>query len=153
MFPAWRTQGEEFSIPPCDLTACAVDGFLDELRAFHDQCRSCFARSEPREHFFNAMVGQCRTLERTSLEPMALHVDGGTMRGMQRCLSDAVWDEDTRRATYHGLVAQEMGDPQGVLMVEESGFLKKGKEAVGVARQDCGTLGKVDKSQVGGCAA
>ena len=84
---------------------------------------------------------------------MALHVDGGNMRGMQRCLSDAVWDEDTMRETYHGLVAHEMGDSEGVLMVDESGFVKKGQESVGVARQYCGTLGKVANSQVGGCAA
>jgi len=153
MLPACRTQGEEFSIPPFDLTACDVDGFLDELRAFHDQFRSCFSRSEPREHFFNYMVGQFSTLERKSIEPMALHVDGGNMRGMQRCLSDDVWDEDTMRETYHGLVAKEMGDPQGVLMVDESGFIKKGKDSVGVARQYCGTLGKVDNSQVGVFAA
>jgi SRSO17 transposase len=99
------------------------------------------------------MVGQCSALERTSIEPMALHVDGGNMRGMQRCLSDDVWDEDTMRETYHDLVAHEMGDPEGVLMVDESGFVKKGKDSVGVARQYCGTLGKVDNSQVGVFAA
>jgi SRSO17 transposase len=153
MLPACRTPGEEFSIPLFDLTACDVDGFLDDLRAFHDHFRSCFSRSEPREHFFSYMVGQCRTLERKSIEPMALHVAGGNMRGMQRCLSDDVWDEDTMRETYHGLVAQEMGDSQGVLMVDESGLIKKGKESVGVARQYCGTLGKVDNSQVGVFAA
>jgi len=153
MLPACRTPGEEFSIPLFDLTACDVDGFLDDLRAFHDHFRSCFSRSEPREHFFNYMVGQFSTLERKSIEPMALHVAGGNIRGMQRCLSDDVWDEDTMRETYHGLVAQEMGDSQGVLMVDESGFIKKGKESVGVARQYCGTLGKVDNSQVGVFAA
>jgi SRSO17 transposase len=57
------------------------------------------------------------------------------------------------RQTYHGLVADEMGDPDGVLMFDESGFVKKGKDSVGVARQYCGTLGKVEKSQVGVCAA
>src|SRR6266849_7479118 len=72
---------------------------------------------------------------------------------MQLCMSDDVWDEDMMRETYHGLVAREMGDPQGVLIVDESGFVKKGKESVGVARQYCGTLGKVDNSQVGVFAA
>src|SRR6266849_2553228 len=99
------------------------------------------------------MVGQCSALERKSIEPMALHVDGGNIRGMQRCMSDDVWDEDPMRQTSHGLVAREMGDPQGVLIVDESGFVKKGKESVGVARQYCGTLGKVDNSQVGVFAA
>ena len=153
MLPACRTPGEEFSIPPFDLTASDVDGFRDELRAFHDQFRACVARSEPREHCFNSMGGQLSALERTSIEPMALHVDGGNMRGMQRCLSDDVWDEDTMRETYHGLVAHAMGDPQGVLMVDESGFVKKGKDSVGVARQYCGTLGKGDQRQVGVCVA
>jgi SRSO17 transposase len=153
MFPAHRTEGEGFSLPQFALTPCDVDGFLDELQAFHDPFRGWFARSEPREPFCNSMVGQCRALERQSIEPMALHVDGGNMRGMQRCMSDDRWDEDTMRETYHGLVADEMGDPQGVLMVDESGCVKKGMESVGVARQYCGTLGKVDKSPVGVFAA
>ena len=153
MLPAYRTEGEAFAIPKFELTPQDVDGFLDELRAFHHHFRACFARSEPREHFFNSMVGQCSALERTSIEPMALHVEGGTIRGMQRCLSDDVWDEDHRRQTYHGLVADEMGDPDGVLMFDESGFVKKGKDSVGVARQYCGTLGKVENSQVGVFAA
>jgi len=153
MLPACRTQGEEFSIPPFDLTVGDGEGFLDELQAFHARFRSCFARSEPREHFFNYMVGQCSTLERKSIEPMALRVAGGNIRGMQRCMSDDVWDEDLMRQTYHGLVAAEMGAPEGVLMFDESGFVKKGKEAVGVARQYCGTIGKVDNSQVGVFAA
>jgi hypothetical protein len=58
MLAACRTQGEVFSIPPFDLTPHDIDGFLDELRTFHGQFRSCFARSEPRKHFFNYMVGQ-----------------------------------------------------------------------------------------------
>ena len=72
------------------------------------------------------------------------------MRGMQRFMSAAVWEEDTLRETYPGLVAPEMGDPQGGFMVDASGCVKKGQESVGVARQYCGTLGKVDQSPVGG---
>lgn len=103
-----------FSIPQCDLTPHDVDGFLDELQAFHDQFRACFSRSEPREHFFNSLVGQCSKLARTSIEPMALHVAGGNMRGMQRFLSDAVWDEDAMGQTSRRRVADEMGAPDGV---------------------------------------
>src|SRR5713101_753567 len=95
MLPVHRTEGEVFSIPQFELTPRDVDGFLDELRAFHHRFRGCFARSEPREHFFNYMVGQCSALERKSIEPMALQVQGGNIRGMQRCMSDDVWDEDT----------------------------------------------------------
>jgi SRSO17 transposase len=153
MLPVSRTQDEGFSIPPFELTPRDVDGFLDELQAFHDRFRSCFSRSEPREHFFNYMVGQFSQLERKSIEPMALQVEGGNVRGMQRFISDDVWHEDAMRQTYHELVAAEMGAPDGVLMVDESGFVKKGKESVGVARQYCGTLGKVENCQVGVFAA
>ena len=153
MLPAHRTEGEVFSIPQFDLTPRDVDGFFDALQTFHAQCRGCFSRSEPREHFFNYMVGQFSALERKSIEPMALHVDGGNIRGMQRFMSDDVWDEDTMRETSHGLVARAMGDPQGGVMVDASGCVTKGQESVGVARQSCGPLGKVDKSPVGVCAA
>jgi SRSO17 transposase len=153
MLPAYRTEGEAFSIPKFEITPQDVDGFLDALRAFHHHFRACFARSEPREHFFNYMVGPYSALERTSIEPMALHVEGGNIRGMQRCMSDDVWDDDHMRQTYQGLVADEMGAPDGVLMFDESGFVKKGKDSVGVARQYCGTLGKVENSQGGVFAA
>jgi len=99
------------------------------------------------------MVGQFSALERTSIAPMALEVAGGNVRGMQRCIRDNIWDEDQRRQPYHGLVAAEMGDPEGVLMVDESGCGKKGKESVGVARQYCGSLGKVENGQGGVFAA
>jgi SRSO17 transposase len=99
------------------------------------------------------MVGQFSTLERTSIEPMALQVEGGTIRGMQRCISDVRWDEEQMRWNYHQLVADEMGDPDGVLMFDETGFVKKGHDSVGVARQYCGTLGKVETCQVGVFAA
>ena len=125
-----------------------MDALWEFQSAFHD----CFARSEPRAHVFDSMVGQCSTLERKSIEPMALQVEGGTIRGMQRFISESVWEEEQMVGNDHQLVAAEMGDPDGVLMFDESGFVKKGTDSVGVARQSCGTLGKVEKSQVGVCA-
>jgi SRSO17 transposase len=95
------------------------------------------------------MVGQFSKLERKSIEPMALQVEGSTIRGLQRFISDVHWDEEQIRWNYHQLVAAEMGDPAGVLMFDETGFIKKGKDSVGVARQYCGPLGKVENCQVG----
>jgi hypothetical protein len=91
MLPESRTQDGGFAIPRFDLTPRDVEEFLDELQAFHDHFRSCFSRSEPRGHFFNYMVGQCSELERKSIEPMALEVAGGNVRGMQRFISDNIW--------------------------------------------------------------
>jgi SRSO17 transposase len=83
----------------------------------------------------------------------AREVEGGHIRAMQRLLSEVVWDEDHMRWTYHPLVNDDLGEPEGVLMFEESGFPKKGQDSVGVGRQSCGTLGKVANCQVGVCAA
>jgi SRSO17 transposase len=149
MLAACRTNGEGFAIPTFDLVPSDVEGFMEELWEFQSAFHDCFARSEPRAHFFDSMVGQCSKLERKSIEPMALHVEGGTIRGMQRLISDVRWDEEQMRWNYHQLVADELGDPEGVLMFDETGFVKKGKDSVGVARQYCGTLGKVENSQVG----
>jgi SRSO17 transposase len=73
----------------------------------------------------------------------------GAIRGLQRFLSDVHWDEEQMRWNYHQLVAEKMGTPEGVLMFDETGFVKKGTDSVGVARQYCGTLGKVENCQVG----
>ena len=153
MLPACRTAIEGCAIPPFDVVSSDVEGFMDELQEFQAAFHDCFARSEPREHFFTYMVGQFSGLERKLIEPIALQVEGGTIRGMQRFISDVLWDEEQMLWNYHHLVADEMGDPQGVLIVDETGFVKKGHDSVGVARQYCGSLGKVENCQVGVFAA
>jgi len=149
MLPASRTEGEGFAIPTFALVPSDVEGFLEELWAFQSILHDCFARSEPRAHFFDSMVGQFSKLERKSIEPMARQVEGGTIRGLQRFISDVRWEKTQMMWNYHQLVADEMGEPDGVLIFDESGFVKKGNESVGVARQYCGTLGKVENCQVG----
>ena len=153
MLPECRTPDPTFAMPTFDVTPSDVEGFVEELWEFQSAFHDCFARSEPRAHFFDSMVGQLSPLARKSIEPMALHVEGGTIRGMQRFISDVHWDEEQMRWNDHQLVANEMGDREGVLMFDESGFVKKGHDAVGVARQHCGTLGTVEPCQVGVFAA
>ena len=129
MLPACRTDHEGFTIPTFELVPSDVEGVMDELWAFQSAFHDCFTRSEPRAHFFDYMVGQFSKLERKSIEPMALEVEGGTIRGLQRFISDVVWDEEQMRWNYHQLVAEEMGAPDGVLMFDETGFVKKGKDS------------------------
>ena len=134
MLPTCRTEGEGFAMPTFDVVPSDVEGFMDELQEFQSALHDCFVRSEPRAHFFDSLVGQCSHLERKSIEPMALQVEGGTIRGLQRCIRDAVWDEEQMLWNSHHLVADEMGAPDGVLMFDESGCVKKGTDSVGVAR-------------------
>ena len=91
MLPACRTDVDGFTIPTFDVVPRDVEGFLDELWEFQFVFHDCFTRSEPRAHFFDYMVGQLSQLERKSIEPMALHVDGATIRGLQRFISDVPW--------------------------------------------------------------
>jgi hypothetical protein len=93
MLAGSRTEGEVFAIPQFSLAQGDVAGFLHELRGFHEAFHGCFARREPREQFFGYMVGQFSALERKSIEPIALQVDGGNVRAMQRLISDVAWDE------------------------------------------------------------
>src|SRR5574341_2380304 len=81
MLPACRTEGEGFAMPTFDVVPSDVEGFMDELQDFQAAFHDCFPRSEPRAHFFDYMVGQFSQLERKSIEPMALQVEGGTIRG------------------------------------------------------------------------
>src|SRR5438128_6476458 len=153
MLPACRTPDDVYAIPPFEVTCHDVEGFLDELHEFHTLFRDCFVRREPREHFFRYMVGQFSTLERKSIEPIAVQTDASSIRAMQRGISDAQWQDERMLQTYHQQVAEEMGASDGVVIVDESGFRKKGEDSVGVARQYCGNLGKVDNCQVGVFAA
>ena len=153
MLPASRCSGDLFAIPKFSLDRGDVEDLTDELRAFHQQFQGCFMRSEPRENFFLYMVGQFSNLERKSIEPIALQVEDGNVRAMQRFVSDVVWDEKAMLREYHTLINEDLGDPEGILIFDESGFAKKGDDSVGVSRQYCGSIGKVDNCQVGVFAA
>ena len=81
MLPASRTDSAGCAIPAFDLTPSDVEGWLEELWAFQSNLHDGFPRSETCAHFFDDRVGQLRPLARKSIEPMALHVQGGTIRG------------------------------------------------------------------------
>ncbi len=153
MLPAMRSDEHLYSVPKFDLDKGDVKDFMNELSGFHEQFADCFQRSESREHFLKYMAGQFSPLERKSIEPIALAVKDGNVRALQRFVSDAPWDEDNMIAKYRSFVNDDLGSPDGALIFDESGFIKKGQDSIGVARQYCGTIGKVDNCQVGVFAA
>ena len=99
------------------------------------------------------MVGQLSQLERKSIEPIALAVEKGRVRAMQRFVSEADWNEDKILRKYHGLVKEDLGDEKGVLIFDECSFVKKGVDSIGVSKQYCGSVGKVENCHVGVFAA
>jgi SRSO17 transposase len=149
MLPYPRCDEHLYPVPKFDLDRDDVADFIDELRGFHEQFSECFHRSESREHFFNYMAGQFSALERKSIEPIALALQNGNVRALQRFVSDAPWDDENIMTTYRRLVSDDLGSTDGALIFDESSFIKKGRDSVGVARQYCGTIGKVDNCQVG----
>ena len=149
MLPECRTKGDVFSIPKFSVVKEDIDDFIKELEVFHEEFSDCFLRSEPRKNFFHYMVGQFSELERKSIEPIALNVENGKVRSIQRLISDVVWAENKMLNKYHSMVNEDMGDPKGVVIFDESGFIKKGNDSAGVAKQYCGTAGKVENCQVG----
>jgi SRSO17 transposase len=153
MLPDIRQTDHLYTVPKFELDRNDVSDLLHELKGFHEHFADCFQRSELRENFFRYMVGQFSQLERKSIEPIAFATEGGKVRAMQRFVSEAVWDEERIMDKYRSFVNEDIGHPDGALIFDESGFVKKGDDSIGVARQYCGTIGKVDNCQVGVFAA
>jgi SRSO17 transposase len=153
MLPEIRTEGDIYAIPNFTVEKDEVKDFIHELKGFHFEFADCFQRSEPRENFFHYMVGQFSDLERKSIEPIALSVKDGKVRAMQRTISDTVWDDEKILPIYRSMINDDMGHPNGAIIFDETGFIKKGDNSIGVARQYCGTAGKVENCQVSVFAA
>jgi len=153
MLPISRRDEYIYEVPKFDIAKDDINEFMNELKGFHQQFADCFYRSESREHFFKYMVGQFSQLERKSIEPIALAVEDGNVRALQRFVSAAPWHDDKIAIKYRNLVNDDFGSSDGALIFDETSFVKKGDDSIGVARQYCGTIGKVDNCQVGVFAA
>jgi len=153
MLPDIRQTDYLYPIPKFDLNQKDIEDFERQLEGYHDYFADCFKRIELQGHFYRYMAGQFCELERKSIEPIAFAVEGGKVRAMQRFVSDAIWDEERILHKYHDLVNEDLGDPDAAIIFDESGFVKKGENSIGVARQYCGTIGKVENCQIGVFAA
>jgi len=149
MLPITRSDEHLYPVPKFDLGKGDVKDFMNELKGFHEQFADCFHRSESRHHFYNYMAGQFSELERKSIEPIALAIEDGNVRAMQRFVSVAQWDDDKIISKYRNHVYGDLGSPDAAIIFDETGFLKKGQDSIGVARQYCGSAGKVDNCQIG----
>jgi SRSO17 transposase len=107
-----------------------------------------FARVEPRRRMAAFVRGLLAGLPRANCWTIAEHAGEHCPRGMQRLLSAAVWDEDGVRNDLRGYVLDHFADPGAVLVVDETGDLKKGTATVGTQRQYTGTAGRTENAQV-----
>ena len=107
-----------------------------------------FARVEPRRRTALFVRGLLAGLPRVNCWTIAEHAGEGGPRGMQRLLSAAVWDEAGVRDDLRGYVLEHFAVPGAVLVVDETGDLKKGTATVGTQRQYTGTAGRTENAQV-----
>jgi SRSO17 transposase len=126
-----------------------VKAWAAGLDALHARIAGRFARAEPRRRSLAYLRGLLGAVTRKNGWQLAEHAGERTPDGMQRLMSTADWDPDLVRDDLRGYVLEHLGDPGAVLVVDETGFLKKGTTSVGVQRQYSGTAGKVDNCQLG----
>lgn len=103
-----------------------------------DRIAGRFTRHEPRRHAAGLMLGLLAGLGRKNCWSIAEHRGDRTPDGLQHLLSRAVWDADAVRDDLRRYIADHLGDPAAVLVVDETGDLKKGVHTVGVQRQYTG---------------
>jgi len=129
------------------MDAKAIEGLGKRLKGFLGEFADCFGRREPAENLHTYIQGQLSDLPRKSIEPMALHF-GTPPRTLQQFLSLAHWDEDRMRQRMHERVANGHGEADAVGLIDETSYLKKGRQTPGVKRQHCGAVGKKDNCTV-----
>jgi SRSO17 transposase len=123
-----------------------------ELIAFHQLFASHFARAEQRCWSIFYLCGQLSGLPRKTIEPMALALLGiapAVIRAVQQFIGQSPWAMGPFIAQLEAWVADWLGEAEGVLIADGSGFPKRGSSSAGVARQYCGRLGKVENCQEG----
>ena len=121
-------------------------GGLDALYA-RIACR--FRRAEVRERAKRYLTGLLDRVERKNGWQLAEHLGEAGPQGVQRLLNAAEWDADAVRDDLRAYVREQLGHPGGVLVVDETGFLKKGTKSAGVQRQYSGTAGRIENCQLG----
>ena len=108
-----------------------------------------FARSETRERVRAYLVGLLGPSQRKNGWQVAEQIGDTDPYGVQYLMGRADWDPDGVRDDLRGYVVEALGDPDAVLVLDETGFLKKGTKSAGVARQYTGTAGRIENAQVG----
>lgn len=136
--------------PTLNLAPRDVEGLAAELVAYHQLFAPLFLREEQRRWALKYLQGQTLDIERKSVEPMALALEGGNVQAMQQFIGVGAWQDEPILETHQRLVADSLGDQgTGVLIIDGSEFAKKGAHSVGVAHQHCGHLGKLANCQAG----
>ena len=134
--------------PHVEITRKQLEPCLEDLDGFLKRYAPRFYRTEQRDHARTYIEGLLSDLARKTCEPIAL--DHQQERWLiQHFVGAGLWDDEAIVSELHLHVREAIGDPLGILILDGSDFQKKGTESVGVKRQWCGRLGKVENCQAG----
>src|SRR3954447_6859731 len=126
-----------------------VGGWRAELDALLARFGRLFVRAEPREQAGRYLEGLLGPVERKNGWQLAEAIGDARPWRTQRVLSPVLWDEGAARDLCRDHAVERLGARDAILVVDETAFVKKGEHSAGVARQYCGTVGKVENCQVG----
>ena len=126
-----------------------VRGWAADLDALHARLGARFGRAEPRRRVRAYVESLLSPVERKNGWQLAEQAGEPTPTGMQRLLAGAKWDAAAVRDDLRAYVLEHLADPEAVLIIDETGFLKKGVKSVGVQRQYSGTAGRIENCQIG----
>ena len=133
----------------------SVVGFEDvrswgsELDAIAHRIGARFARSETRDRVRSYLAGLLGPVQRKNSWQVAEQIGDADPYGVQYLMGRSEWDPDAVRDDLRAYVVEALGDVDAVLILDETGFLKKGAHSAGVARQYTGTAGRIENAQVG----
>jgi len=141
------TDGPQPTTP--DATATSIEGGRAYLADLARRLAPHVARSPSRQRVMAYLRGLLSEAERKNSWQIAEACGEPTPYGFQYLLNRADWDADAVQDELRNYVIQHLEDPNGVLVLDETGFVKKGRHSAGVARQYTGTVGKVENCQIG----
>lgn len=135
--------------PPLELRVEEIEALADELAEYHSEFADLYYRVEQAHWGYKYLQGLMLPIERKAIQPMAQALEGGNIQAMQQFIAQGRWLDDRVLQKHWQLVDETLGEVDGVYIVDGSEFPKKGEHSVGVARQWCGVLGKVENCQAG----
>ena len=143
------TQLIESTTAPTEPESSVVQGWTTYGTDIARCLGPAFARAETRQRVTTYLRGRLSPAERKNSWPLAEETGDATPDGFQDLLARADWAADAVRDELRIYIRQHLSDPHGVMVIDETGFLKKGQHSAGVARQYSGTAGKVENCQIG----
>jgi SRSO17 transposase len=137
-------------VPWMTLSEKDIKLMADELVKFHAQFHQCYGRIEHHRLGLTYISGLLSNKDAKSAEPIALDFLGKKgVRPLQRFMKNDLWDHEDMEIKNQIMLSELICDPYGMITTDSCENVKKGKESVGVARQYCGSLGKVENCQSG----